>query len=32
MPLAPPPLVGQRVWTKGITLGLRLLARVPGVR
>jgi succinate-semialdehyde dehydrogenase/glutarate-semialdehyde dehydrogenase len=32
MPLAPPPLVGQRVWTKGITLGLRLLARLPGVR
>jgi succinate-semialdehyde dehydrogenase/glutarate-semialdehyde dehydrogenase len=32
MPLAPPPLIGQRVWTKGITLGLRLLARLPGVR
>jgi succinate-semialdehyde dehydrogenase/glutarate-semialdehyde dehydrogenase len=32
MPLAPPPLVGQRIWTKGITLGLRLLARLPGVR
>ncbi len=32
MPLAPPPLVGQRVWTKFITLGLRILRRVPGVR
>jgi succinate-semialdehyde dehydrogenase/glutarate-semialdehyde dehydrogenase len=32
IPLAPPPLVGQRVWTKGMTLGLRLLARMPGVR
>jgi succinate-semialdehyde dehydrogenase/glutarate-semialdehyde dehydrogenase len=32
IPLAPPPLVGQRVWTKGMTLGLRALARIPGVR
>jgi succinate-semialdehyde dehydrogenase / glutarate-semialdehyde dehydrogenase len=32
MPIAPPPMVGQRVWTKGITAGLRLLRRVPGVR
>ena len=32
LPLAPPPLVGQRLYTKGMTLGLRLLRRVPGVR
>lgn len=31
MPLAPPPLLGQRFWTKFITLGLRILRRVPGV-
>jgi succinate-semialdehyde dehydrogenase / glutarate-semialdehyde dehydrogenase len=30
MPIAPPPRVGQRVWTKAITLGLRALRRVPG--
>ncbi|HTX30779.1 MAG TPA: succinic semialdehyde dehydrogenase [Solirubrobacteraceae bacterium] len=32
LPLAPPPLVGQRLYTKGMTLGLRLLRRIPGVR
>jgi succinate-semialdehyde dehydrogenase / glutarate-semialdehyde dehydrogenase len=32
MPLAPPPLVGQRFWTKFMTLGLRILRRIPGVR
>ena len=32
IPLAPPPLVGQRVWTKLMTLGLRILRRLPGVR
>jgi succinate-semialdehyde dehydrogenase / glutarate-semialdehyde dehydrogenase len=30
LPIAPPPRVGQRVWTKGITLGLRALRRLPG--
>jgi succinate-semialdehyde dehydrogenase/glutarate-semialdehyde dehydrogenase len=30
MPIAPPPLVGQRLWTKAITLGLRLLRLLPG--
>jgi succinate-semialdehyde dehydrogenase/glutarate-semialdehyde dehydrogenase len=30
LPIAPPPHVGQRVWTKAITLGLRALRRVPG--
>jgi succinate-semialdehyde dehydrogenase/glutarate-semialdehyde dehydrogenase len=29
LPLAPPPLVGQRLWTKAITAGLRLLRRLP---
>ena len=32
MPIAPPPLVGQRLWTHGINAGLRLLRRVPGIR
>jgi succinate-semialdehyde dehydrogenase / glutarate-semialdehyde dehydrogenase len=31
MPIAPPPIVGQRLWTKAITAGLRLL-RHAGVR
>jgi succinate-semialdehyde dehydrogenase/glutarate-semialdehyde dehydrogenase len=30
--IAPPPLVGTRLWTKAMTLGLKLLSRVPGVR
>jgi succinate-semialdehyde dehydrogenase/glutarate-semialdehyde dehydrogenase len=30
--IAPPPLVGTRLWTRGMTWGLRLLSRVPGVR
>jgi succinate-semialdehyde dehydrogenase/glutarate-semialdehyde dehydrogenase len=30
MPIAPPPLVGQRLWTKAITLGLKTLRRLPG--
>jgi succinate-semialdehyde dehydrogenase/glutarate-semialdehyde dehydrogenase len=32
LPLAPPPLVGQRLYTKGMTLGLKLLRRIPGMR
>jgi succinate-semialdehyde dehydrogenase / glutarate-semialdehyde dehydrogenase len=32
MPIAPPPLVGQRLWTRAITAGLRLLRRVPRMR
>ena len=32
MPLAPPPLVGQRLWAKGMTAGLRILRRTPGMR
>jgi succinate-semialdehyde dehydrogenase/glutarate-semialdehyde dehydrogenase len=32
LPLAPPPLMGQRLWTKLMTWGLRLLRRIPGVR
>jgi succinate-semialdehyde dehydrogenase/glutarate-semialdehyde dehydrogenase len=32
MPIAPPPLVGQRLWARLITVGLRLLRRLPGVR
>jgi succinate-semialdehyde dehydrogenase/glutarate-semialdehyde dehydrogenase len=31
-PIAPPPMVGQRVWTRAMTLGLRLLSRLPGIR
>jgi succinate-semialdehyde dehydrogenase / glutarate-semialdehyde dehydrogenase len=30
MPIAPPPKVGQRLWTRAITLGLRALRAVPG--
>jgi succinate-semialdehyde dehydrogenase/glutarate-semialdehyde dehydrogenase len=30
LPIAPPPRVGQRVWTKAMTLGLRVLRRLPG--
>jgi succinate-semialdehyde dehydrogenase/glutarate-semialdehyde dehydrogenase len=32
MPIAPPPLVGQRLWARLITVGLRVLRRLPGVR
>jgi succinate-semialdehyde dehydrogenase/glutarate-semialdehyde dehydrogenase len=32
LPLAPPPLVGQRLWARLITAGLRLLRHVPFVR
>jgi succinate-semialdehyde dehydrogenase/glutarate-semialdehyde dehydrogenase len=32
LPIGPPPMVGQRMWGKAMTLGLRLLRRVPGVR
>lgn len=32
IPLAPPPLVAQRLWTKGMTVGLRILSRSPGIR
>ncbi len=30
LPIAPPPMVPQRLWTKTITLGLRALRRLPG--
>jgi succinate-semialdehyde dehydrogenase/glutarate-semialdehyde dehydrogenase len=30
LPLAPPPLIGQRLWARLITAGLRLLRRIPG--
>jgi succinate-semialdehyde dehydrogenase / glutarate-semialdehyde dehydrogenase len=32
MPIAPLPLVGQRLWARLMTLGLRVLSRIPGVR
>jgi succinate-semialdehyde dehydrogenase / glutarate-semialdehyde dehydrogenase len=32
MPLAPPPLVGQRLWTRALTAGLRFLRRLPWIR
>jgi succinate-semialdehyde dehydrogenase/glutarate-semialdehyde dehydrogenase len=31
-PIAPPPFVGQKLYTKAMTLGLRVLRRMPGVR
>jgi succinate-semialdehyde dehydrogenase/glutarate-semialdehyde dehydrogenase len=30
--IAPPPLVGTRMWARLMTLGLKLISRVPGVR
>jgi succinate-semialdehyde dehydrogenase/glutarate-semialdehyde dehydrogenase len=32
MGIAPPPLVGTRLWAQAMTWGLRLLSRIPGVR
>jgi succinate-semialdehyde dehydrogenase / glutarate-semialdehyde dehydrogenase len=32
MGITPPPLVGTRLWARAMTLGLKLLSRVPGVR
>jgi succinate-semialdehyde dehydrogenase/glutarate-semialdehyde dehydrogenase len=32
LPIAPPPMVGQRLWTRAMMLGLRLLRRLPFVR
>lgn len=32
VPLAPPPLVGQRLWTKGMTVGMRLMRQMPWIR
>ena len=32
MPLAPPPLIGQRVWARLITAGLRLVRALPFMR
>jgi succinate-semialdehyde dehydrogenase / glutarate-semialdehyde dehydrogenase len=32
LPVAPPPLVGQRLYAKGMTWALKVLRRVPGVR
>jgi succinate-semialdehyde dehydrogenase/glutarate-semialdehyde dehydrogenase len=32
MPIAPPPMVGSKLFARGMTAGLRLLRRTPGVR
>jgi succinate-semialdehyde dehydrogenase/glutarate-semialdehyde dehydrogenase len=32
MPIAPPPMIPQRLWARAMTLGLRVLSRIPGVR
>jgi succinate-semialdehyde dehydrogenase/glutarate-semialdehyde dehydrogenase len=32
LPIAPPPMVGQRLWGRVMTLSLKLLRRLPGVR
>jgi succinate-semialdehyde dehydrogenase / glutarate-semialdehyde dehydrogenase len=32
MAIAPPPLVGQRLWARMMTLGLKVLSRIPGIR
>jgi succinate-semialdehyde dehydrogenase/glutarate-semialdehyde dehydrogenase len=30
MPIAPPPMVPQKLWTRTVTLGLKALRRLPG--
>jgi succinate-semialdehyde dehydrogenase/glutarate-semialdehyde dehydrogenase len=32
LPIAPPPMLGQKLWGKAMTASLRLLRRMPGVR
>ena len=32
VPIAPPPMVGQKLWGKLMTSALRLLRRLPGIR
>ena len=32
LPIAPPPMVGQKLWGRAMTASLRLLRRTPGVR
>jgi len=32
MGITPPPIMGQRLWARLMTLGLRVLSRIPGVR
>jgi succinate-semialdehyde dehydrogenase/glutarate-semialdehyde dehydrogenase len=32
LPIAPPPRVPQKLWTRFMTLSLRLLRRMPGIR
>ena len=32
LPIAPPPMVGQRLWGRAMTLSLRILRRLPFVR
>jgi len=32
LPIAPPPMIGQRLWGRLMRLGLRLLRRVPGYK
>ncbi len=32
LPIAPPPMVGQRLWGATMTVALRILRRLPGVR
>ena len=32
LPIAPPPMVGQKLWGRAMTWALRLLRRLPGIR
>jgi hypothetical protein len=32
MPIAPPPMVGSKLFAKAMTAGLRVLRRTPGIR
>jgi succinate-semialdehyde dehydrogenase/glutarate-semialdehyde dehydrogenase len=32
LPIAPPPMIGQRLWARTMTASLRFLRRLPGIR
>ena len=32
LPIAPPPMVSQKLWGKSMTLALRVMRRIPGIR
>jgi succinate-semialdehyde dehydrogenase/glutarate-semialdehyde dehydrogenase len=32
MPIAPPPMIGSRLWARGMTLGVKILRHLPGIK